>query len=179
MTRPIDDPLLLDRATEVGDLPVRWLDDEEMATWLSLVQVLQLLPQALDRQLRQDAGIKHAYYQVLAVLSAQPERTLSMGELARQTATSPSRLSHAVAAMEEQGWVSRWPCPTNRRIQYATLTDPGMSLLERVAPGHVAEVRRLVFDRLTSAEVTQLRSIALRLLTTGTADPRDREPSSG
>lgn len=143
----------------------RWLDEEEMAAWLPLLRVVQLLPQAMDRQLRQEAGIGHAYYQVLAVLSAAPERTLSMGELARLAATSPSRLSHAVAAMEERGWVTRRPCPTNRRVQYATLTDGGLSLLEGVAPGHVAEVRRLVFDRLTRDEVTQLRALAIELLT--------------
>jgi DNA-binding MarR family transcriptional regulator len=142
----------------------RWLDEEEMAAWLPLLRVVQLLPQAMDRQLRQEAGIGHAYYQVLATLSAAPERTLSMGELARLAATSPSRLSHAVAAMEERGWVTRRPCPTNRRIQHATLTDAGLSLLEGVAPGHVAEVRRLVFDRLTRDEVTRLRSLAVRLL---------------
>ena len=142
----------------------RWLTEEEMAAWLPLLRVVQLLPQAMDRQLRQEAGIGHAYYQVLAMLSAAPERTLSMGELARLAATSPSRLSHAVAAMEERGWVTRRPCPTNRRIQYATLTDGGLSLLEGVAPGHVAEVRRLVFDRLTQDEVTRLRALAIELL---------------
>jgi DNA-binding MarR family transcriptional regulator len=147
-----------------GASATRWLDEEEMAAWLPLLRVVQLLPQAMDRQLRQEAGIGHAYYQVLATLSAAPERTLSMGELARLAATSPSRLSHAVAAMEERGWVTRRPCPTNRRIQYATLTDAGLSLLEGVAPGHVAEVRRLVFDRLPRDEVTRLRALALRLL---------------
>ena len=142
----------------------RWLDEAEMAAWLPLLRVVQLLPQAMDRQLRQEAGIGHAYYQVLAALSAQPEQTLSMGELARLAATSPSRLSHAVAAMEERGWVARRPCSTNRRIQYATLTDEGASLLEGLAPGHVAEVRRLVFDRLAGDDVVQLRSLSLRLL---------------
>jgi DNA-binding MarR family transcriptional regulator len=144
--------------------PTRWLDEREMAAWLPLLRVVQLLPQALDRQLRREAGIGHAYYQVLATLSAQPDRTLAMGELARLTATSPSRLSHAVAAMEERGWVARRPCPTDRRIQYAVLTDDGITLLERIAPGHVAEVRRVVFDRLDGAEVDQLRSIALAVL---------------
>jgi DNA-binding MarR family transcriptional regulator len=143
---------------------MRWLDEQEMAAWLPLLRVIQLLPQALDKQLRREAGIGHTYYQILATLSAQPERTLSMGELARLAATSPSRLSHAVAAMEEREWVTRRPCPTNRRVQYATLTDAGQSLLERVAPGHVAEVRRLVFDRLTQKEVARLRSLALELL---------------
>ena len=158
MTRRDDPPARPDASA------TRWLDEEEMAAWLPLLRVVQLLPQAMDRQLRQEAGIGHAYYQVLATLSAQPERTLSMGELARLAATSPSRLSHAVAAMEERGWVTRRPCPTNRRIQYATLTDAGLSLLESVAPGHVAEVRRLVFDRLTSDEVDQLTGIAAKLL---------------
>ena len=60
--------------------------------------------------------------------------------------------------------MTRRPCPTNRRIQYATLTDAGLSLLEGVAPGHVAEVRRLVFDRLSRDDVPRLRSLALRLL---------------
>ena len=143
---------------------MRWLDEQEMAAWLPLLRVIQLLPQALDKQLRREAGIGHAYYQILTTLSAQPERTLSMGELARLAATSPSRLSHAVAAMEEREWVTRRPCPTNRRVQYATLTDAGQSLLERVAPGHVAEVRRLVFDRLTQTDVARLRSLALELL---------------
>ncbi len=144
--------------------PTRWLTQEEMAAWLPLLRVVQLLPQAMDRQLRKDAGIRHAYYQVLVHLSAQPDRTLSMGELARLAATSPSRLSHAVAAMEERGWVTRRPCATDRRVQYAGLTDAGLSLLERVAPGHVADVRRLVFDRLTEDEVARLRSLMLKLL---------------
>jgi DNA-binding MarR family transcriptional regulator len=158
VTPPDDTPARPDASA------TRWLDEEEMAAWLPLLRVVQLLPQAMDRQLRQEAGIGHAYYQVLAVLSAAPERTLSMGGLARLAATSPSRLSHAVAAMEERGWVTRRPCPSNRRIQYATLTDAGLSLLETVAPGHVAEVRRLVFDRLARNEVTRLRSLALKLL---------------
>jgi DNA-binding MarR family transcriptional regulator len=142
----------------------RWLSQEEMAAWLPLLRVIQLLPQAMDRQLRKEAGIRHAYYQVLVHLSAQADRTLSMGQLARLAATSPSRLSHAVAAMEERGWVTRQPCSTDRRVQYASLTDAGLSLLERVAPGHVADVRRLVFDRLTEDEVSRLRSLMLKLL---------------
>ena len=118
-------------AREVPSL-TRWLTQEEMAAWLPLLRVVQLLPQAMDRQLRKDAGVRHAYYQVVVHLSAQPDRTLSMGELARLAATSPSRLSHAVAAMEERGWVT--------------------------------DVRRLVFDRLTENEVSQLRSLTLKLL---------------
>jgi DNA-binding MarR family transcriptional regulator len=141
----------------------RWLTDDEMAAWLPLLRLVQLLPQALDRQLREQAGIHHAYYAILAVLSAEPERRLAMSELARLSATSQSRVSRAVTSLEGRGWVVRRPCPTDKRVQYAELTDAGLAVLERVAPGHVAEVRRLVFDRLSARDVADLRRIATTL----------------
>jgi DNA-binding MarR family transcriptional regulator len=143
--------------------PPRWLTDEEMAAWLPLVRFVHLLPQALDRQLREEAGISHVYYQILAMLSGAPEERLRMSELAALTSTSTSRLSHAVAALEERGWVLRSSCPTDRRGQLAELTAAGRAELERTAPGHVAEVRRRVFDVLDDAEIGQLRALAEKL----------------
>lgn len=142
----------------------RWLDDDEMAAWLPLTRVVYLLPQALDRQLREESGISHTYYQMLARLSAEPDHTTSMGNLARLSSTSPSRLSHAVSGLEGRGWVERFPCPTDRRIQFVRLTDTGLAVLERIAPGHVAEVRRVLFDRLSREQVAQLQAIGETLL---------------
>ena len=138
----------------------RWLDEEEMAAWLALVRVVTLLPQALDRQLRDDAGISHVYYQILAMLSAAPDGRLRMSELARLTGVSASRLSHAVSSLESRGWVGRGTCPEDGRGQVAGLTEEGRAVLARTAPGHVTEVRRRVFDRLTPGQVAQLRVLA-------------------
>ena len=148
----------------------RWLDEAELDAWTNLVQVLMTLPTALDRQLREDAGIPHAYYQILALLSDRPDRALRMTDLARLAGTTTSRLSHAVAALEQRGWVCRTSCPTDKRGQLARLTDAGLAVVEAAAPGHVDEVRRLVFDRLTPDEVAQLRTIAAKLLPTGAAN---------
>jgi DNA-binding MarR family transcriptional regulator len=138
----------------------RWLTEEEMAAWLPLVGLVVRLPQALDRQLRVDAGISHVYYQILAMLSAAPGRRMSMSELASYTGTSLSRLSHAVTSLEKRDWVRRCASSEDARVQVATLTDEGQQLLELVAPAHVAEVRRRVFDRLTPEQVAALREIA-------------------
>jgi DNA-binding MarR family transcriptional regulator len=147
----------------VTDAEPRWLTAQEMAAWLPLIRFVHLLPQALDRQLREEAGISHVYYQILAMLSAAPEGSLRMSELAGLTSTSTSRLSHAVAALEERGWVERSSCATDRRGQMAALTDSGRRELERTAPGHVDEVRRRVFDVLSDDEVAQLRVLADKL----------------
>lgn len=142
----------------------RWLSEREMDAWLPLVQLVNLLPQALDKQLRTEAGVTHVYYQVLAMLSQAPDQRMRMSELARHTATSLSRLSHAVSALEAKGWVSRAVCPEDGRGQFARLTDAGRELVEATAPGHVAEVRRLVFDRLSEEEVGQLQALAGKVL---------------
>ena len=143
----------------------RWLSAEEMDAWLSLVRFVHLLPQQLDRQLREEAGISHVYYQILAMLSEAPDGRMRMSELARLTSTSTSRLSHAVAALEERGWVVRTTCETDRRGQLAELTAAGRRMLEQTAPGHVAEVRRRVFDVLDDGELAQLRALAAKLST--------------
>lgn len=141
-----------------------WLDEDEMAAWLPLIRIVQALPQALDRRLREEAGIPHNYYGMLATLSAKADRTLTMGELARLTASSPSRLSHAVTGLEQRGWVVRKQCPEDKRRQFVTLTDAGQELLDRVAPSHVAHVRDLVFSRLSPDQVRQLAEIAATIV---------------
>ena len=153
-------------ATRPGVEQPRWLNDIEMQAWMNLAQLLMLLPTALDRQLREDAGIPHAYYQILVALSAQPDRAIRMTQLARLSGTTTTRLSHAVTNLEQRGWVERHACPTDKRGQIAQLTDAGMAILQAAAPGHVTEVRRLIFDNLTHDDVLRLRDIAGKLLPT-------------
>jgi len=148
----------------VTDAPPRWLSKPQLDAWVNLAQLLILLPTKLDRQLREEAGIPHAYYQILALLSGQPEQAMRMTELARLVGTTTSRLSHAVTSLEQRGWIRRSACPTDRRGQLAHLTDAGLAVLEAAAPGHVAEVRRLVFDHLDDDEIAQLRAITDKIL---------------
>ena len=148
----------------MSDAQPRWLDEAEMQAWLRLLRVVMLLPGALDRQLRQDAGLTHASYMVLACLSDAPDRSMRMSELARMTATSQSRLSHSVAALEQRGWVQRRPCPQDKRGQLAQLTDAGVQVLVDTAPGHVAKVRSLVFDGLDRADVERLSAVVEQLV---------------
>jgi DNA-binding MarR family transcriptional regulator len=142
----------------------QWLDDEEMDAWLPLARLMIRLPAALDAQLRRDAGISHFEYAVLARLSESPNRTLRMSTLADFANGSLSRLSHVVARLESQGWVTRRPCPEDGRYTDAILTDRGHAKMVATAPGHVAAVRRLVIDQLTRTQLRQLSAITGRLL---------------
>lgn len=135
-----------------------------MQTWLALSSVLVRLPDALDAQLQRNAGISHFEYQVMAMLSTSPERTRRMSELAGLADGSLSRLSRVVDRLEKRGWVCRRPDPDDGRYTLALLTEQGWGKVVETAPGHVAAVRRLVFDPLTKAQVRQLRDIGSRIM---------------
>lgn len=145
-------------------MATRWLTDDEQTTWRSFLAVQQLLDEALDRQLQRDAGLPHTYYAILVALAEAPDGTLRMTELANRLRHSQSRMTHAVSRLERDGRVRREPCPTDRRGQLACITAAGRRTLAAAAPGHVDEVRAKVFDRLSPAQVAQLRHICQTLL---------------
>ena len=161
---------------EDSDEP-RWLNDEERQAWLTLASLLVQLGPTLDAQLRRDAGITHFEYNVMTVLSEAADRTRRMSEIAALADGSLSRLSQVVARLEKKGWVRRCPDPTDGRYTLATLTDSGWEKVVETAPGHVAEVRRVVFDPLTKAQVQQLTTIGQRILRVVVPDEKrlDRE----
>ena len=141
-----------------------WLDDEQLAAWVKLVAVVELLPGVLDTQLRRDSGLTHFEYFVLAMLSEAPERTLRMTALAQRTNATLPRLSHVVRRLEDRDLVRRLPCPEDGRATNARLTDAGWAAVEAAAPGHVATVRRHVIDALTPEQVGHLDGIMATLL---------------
>jgi DNA-binding MarR family transcriptional regulator len=142
----------------------QWLDDDEQRTWRAFLTAQRLLFDRLERQLQRDAGLPHAYYEILVRLSEAPDRTLRMSQLADSSLSSRSRLSHAVARLEAAGWVRRRACAEDRRGSFAELTDAGLAKLEEAAPGHVETVRADLLDALTPAQQRALREISETLV---------------
>ncbi len=112
----------------------RWLTDEEQRVWRAYVDATTLLEDHLDRQLQRDAGMPHVYYGLLVKLAEAPRRRLRMTELAKDAKITRSRLSHAVARLEKNGWVRREDCPSDKRGQFAVLTDEGMGCCAHTRP---------------------------------------------
>jgi DNA-binding MarR family transcriptional regulator len=141
----------------------RWLDDEQQRTWRAWLAVSELVPRTLDAQLQRDAGISHAAYVVLAMLSEAPGRSRRMSDLARRANQSQSRLSHTVARLEERGWVRRERSADDGRGNLAVLTDAGWDVVATVAPGHVDAVRKAMFAPL-SPEQTRVLGDAMQAI---------------
>lgn len=142
----------------------RWLSECEQEIWRAFMTAVDGLSDHFARQLQRDSGMPYTYYEILVALSEAPDRTLRMSDLAGVRGSSRSRLSHAVARLEEEGWVTRRTCTTDKRGSFAVLTDKGFAALEAAAPGHVTAVREKLFDVLTPEQIEQLGEISKAIL---------------
>jgi len=142
----------------------RWLDREEQRTWRTFMLAVHLLFEEFDRELQRGASMPTSHYEILVRLSEAPGRSLRMSELATQSQSSRSRLSHTVARLEAAGWVRREACPSDRRGAFAVLTEAGFAALDAAAPIHVEGVRAHLFDQLDADQLDALRAIGERIL---------------
>jgi len=142
----------------------RWLTEEEQQIWRRFAAVVTLLPAALESQLQRDEQLTHFGYWAMAMLSEAPGRSLRMSELALLANGSQSRLSHLITRLEDRGWVRRERVGDDGRGYAAVLTDEGYEKVVAAAPGHVAEVRRLLFDRLSPEQIRALGEISAVIL---------------
>ena len=155
---------MTDGGQEAQEPPVKWLTAPELASWLSVVRLMTWLPWSIDQQLQRDSKLRMVEYQVLAMLSESPERTMRMSSLAEVTNASLSRLSHLVERLERRGFVRRQPDPIDGRFTNAILTEKGFRALAEAAPGHLAHVRSLVIDVLSPEQLRRLGRDADRIM---------------
>ncbi|MBB2911536.1 DNA-binding MarR family transcriptional regulator [Streptosporangium becharense] len=142
----------------------RWLSESEMDAWMAYVAATHLLERRVEEQLKATSGLTHAQYEILAKLSASPDRRMRMTELAREIVVSKSGLTYQIGQLEKRGLVERTTCPSDDRGVLAVLTDQGVRCLKQTAPGHVAVVRAFLIDRLTPEEIETMRRVMTKAL---------------
>jgi len=135
--------------------------DEELAAWRPNLISWQLIERDLERQLQRDSGMPHAYYAILVVLNEQ--HSMPFAALAAELDYSPSRMSHAVARLEDSGWVEREPDVSDRRVTRLRLTGEGRRALAAASVGHVAQVRSSFFAHLDDRDLADLARIGGKL----------------
>ncbi|MFE2373147.1 MarR family winged helix-turn-helix transcriptional regulator [Streptomyces sp. NPDC059398] len=134
----------------------RWLTDAEQCAWRTYLDMHRLLSYQMEKDL-QPFGLTMNDYEILVNLSEAEERRMRMSDLAAATLQSKSRLSHQITRMEKAGLVRRENCESDRRGLFAVLTDLGGETMQKVAPHHVASVRRHFIDMLTPEALADLR----------------------
>ncbi|MFD9500213.1 MarR family winged helix-turn-helix transcriptional regulator [Streptomyces sp. NPDC060035] len=134
----------------------RWLDEREQRAWRSLMKMQAGLSAYIERQLRTHSGLSAADYQVLAHLSEAPEGRLRSFALGDVLQWEKGRLSQHLTRMQNRDLIRRERCATDQRGAVVVITEQGRTLVEAAAPLHLADVRNVLIDHVTPAQMDLL-----------------------
>jgi MarR family 2-MHQ and catechol resistance regulon transcriptional repressor len=121
------------------------------------------LTRELSARLVEEHGLTMSEYEVLFLLSREPEHAMRRIDLSREVRLSPSGITRMLDRLEATGLVGKGHCAQDARVTYAVLTDAGMKKLRECAPDHFAAVERLIGERLSDAEIASLNKLLDRL----------------
>jgi MarR family transcriptional regulator, 2-MHQ and catechol-resistance regulon repressor len=142
--------------------PITAADDALITTFGRLVEVQARLERRLGADLEARCGLPHAWFEVLVRLARSENGQLTMGALAEQVTLTTGGVTRLVDRMDAAGYVERLPCPTDRRVAFAAITDAGRKKLAEASEAHAANLRE-VFSGFSPRELTLLDRLLDRL----------------
>ena len=125
----------------------KWLTDAEMRAWRGFIRRSADLIDIITKDL-EPFGLDGGDYQLLAMLSEASGHKMKMCDLAETLG-----LTRRMEGVLKAKYVSRVGDQKDRRVAYAQITEKGLTLIKKVAPHHVASVRRHMIDLLSPAEI--------------------------
>lgn len=141
--------------------------DSRLSAWATFLRAHARIVRELERELQAEQRMALTDYDVLVQLAAADERRLRMSELADRLLLSRSGVTRLVDRLVADGLVERTACDTDRRGQWAALTDEGVERLRAASPTHLRGVAEHFLDRLTPDELASLERMLDRLLAEG------------
>ena len=137
--------------------------DPRLSTWAAFLRAHARVVRELERELQAEQRMALTDYDVLVQLAAAEDRRLRMSELADRLLLSRSGVTRLVDRLVAQGLVEREICDTDRRGQWAALTEAGLDRLRAAASTHLRGVGEHFLDRMSPDDLASMQAILARL----------------
>ena len=137
--------------------------DPRLSTWAAFLRAHARVVRELERELQAEQRLALTDNDVLVQLAGADERRLRMSELADRLLLSRSGITRLVDRLVAEGLVERATCDTDRRGQWAALTDAGLDRLRTASPTHLRGVAEHFLDRMSPEELASIEGILRRL----------------
>ncbi len=137
-------PLSFDPITEAARnwQTAGWVDEAPgMAFVTSVMRAQQVLLARVDAVLS-PFGLTFARFEVLMLLQFSRTGALPLSRIGQRLQVHPASVTNAIDRLEQAGFVTRVPHPTDGRTTLAAITGTGRRLVRRAATALNAEVFR-------------------------------------
>lgn len=143
--------------------PKKAADEKNLS--LKLLVVLSRAAQSVRKGIEADVrryGLNVTEFGVLELLYHKGDQPIQ--KIRGKILMASSSTTYVVDQLEKKKWLIRKPCPTDRRVTFASLTNKGTELMKRIFPEHREAVNAL-FAGLTAPEkqelIRQLKKLGL------------------
>ncbi len=124
--------------------------------WRTLAALHARLETRIERALQDAHGISVSEYSVLDALSRQDGWHMRMQQLANAVVLSQSATTRLVTRLENQGYLGRYLCDTDRRGIYTEVTEAGGEVLAVARETHDTALRAALDEAAESPELRPL-----------------------
>jgi DNA-binding MarR family transcriptional regulator len=138
--------------------------DPRLKAWRTFLYAHAQVRRQLERELQAEQAMGLGEYEVLLSLAYSDGRRMRMSDLADRLALSRSGATRLVDRLEADHLVERVSCETDRRGQWAHLTQAGLDRLRAASPTHLRGVGEHFLDRIPATELQALRTTLDRVL---------------
>ena len=142
--------------------PLSRRDDALITTFGRLLEAQNRLERRLGADLEARCNLPHAWFEVLVRLGRSEAGRLTMGSLAQEVSLTTGGVTRLIDRMATADYVERVPCPTDRRVSFASLTDRGRAKLDEAAQVHAVNLRS-VFAGFSDEDRSMLDALLDRL----------------
>lgn len=142
------------------------LADVRITEFGLLVEATRRLMRIIETSLRDNHGLTAVEFEALIRMGRSPERQMSMSDLANQMVLTSGGITRLIDRLAADGYVDRVSCPSDRRVQWAHLTDLGVETVSQALETHLADLDDHFFSVMSSEERATTISVLDRLRTT-------------
>lgn len=115
--------------------------DLSLELFVVLSRAFKSVMEHAERDIRRH-GLNPTEFAVLELLYHKgPQPLQKIGE---KILLASGSITYVVDKLEEKGHLLRKPCPEDRRITFATITDKGRQLMDEIFPSHKEAIKNAV-----------------------------------
>src|SRR5690625_459486 len=118
-------------------------EEEELS--LKLFVVLTRAFESIKRRAEEDIkclGLNPTEFAVLELIYSKGEQPIQ--KIGEKVLIASSSITYVVDKLEKKNLLQRKPCPKDRRITYATITEKGIALMDDIFPKHKAAIQNIL-----------------------------------
>lgn len=134
-------------------------ETETLKTYIALMRVHGLF----EKVVKEDAGrynLNLTEFAVMELLYNRGEQPIQ--KIGQRILIASSSTTYVVDKLCNKGFVERRPDEKDRRVTFASITEEGRELMERLYPEHAKRLMNL-FEELSLSEITDMRDKLKRI----------------